>query len=67
LDIDSLALYAGIHLKPHKNFHRLLSKNFPSQFITPSLVKRLSFTPLLTAAATRLGFASGSSEFNFAL
>ena len=28
-DIDSLALYAGIHLKPHKNFHRLLSKKFP--------------------------------------
>ena len=28
-DIDSLALYAGIHLKPHKNFHRLLSKRFP--------------------------------------
>ena len=28
-DIDSLALYAGIHLKPHKNFHRLLSRKFP--------------------------------------
>lgn len=28
-DIDSLELYAGIHLKPHKNFHRLLSKKFP--------------------------------------
>jgi hypothetical protein len=28
-DIDSLARYAGIHLKPHKNFHRLLSKKFP--------------------------------------
>ena len=28
-DIDSLALNAGIHLKPHKNFHRLLSKKFP--------------------------------------
>ena len=28
-DIDSLALYAGIHLKPHKSFHRLLSKKFP--------------------------------------
>ena len=25
-DIDSLALFAGIHLKPHKNLHRLLSK-----------------------------------------
>jgi hypothetical protein len=28
-DIDSLALYAGIHLKPHKIFHRLLSRKFP--------------------------------------
>jgi hypothetical protein len=28
-DIDSLALNAGIHLKPHKNFHRLLSKKIP--------------------------------------
>jgi hypothetical protein len=28
-DVESLRLYAGIHLKPHKNFHRLLSKRFP--------------------------------------
>jgi len=28
-DIESLRLYAGINLKPHKNFHRLLSKRFP--------------------------------------
>ena len=28
-DIESLHLYAGIHLKPHKNYHRLLSKRFP--------------------------------------
>lgn len=28
-DIDSLASYAGIHLKPYKDFHRLLSKKFP--------------------------------------
>ena len=28
-DIESLRLYAGIHLKPHKNFHRLLSQRFP--------------------------------------
>ena len=28
-DIESLRLYAGIHLKPHKNHHRLLSKRFP--------------------------------------
>jgi len=28
-DIESLRLYAGIHLKPHKNFHPLLSKRFP--------------------------------------
>ena len=28
-DIESLRLYAGIHLKPHKNLHRLLSKRFP--------------------------------------
>ncbi len=28
-DIDSLARYAGIHLNPHRNFHRLLSKKFP--------------------------------------
>ena len=27
-DIDSLRLYAGIHLKVH-SFHRLLSKRFP--------------------------------------
>lgn len=28
-DIESLRLYAGIHLKPHGNHHRLLSKRFP--------------------------------------
>jgi hypothetical protein len=28
-DIESLRLYAGMHLKPHKNHHRLLSKRFP--------------------------------------
>ncbi len=28
-DIDSLKLTAGIHLKPHKDFYRLLSKRFP--------------------------------------
>lgn len=28
-DIESLRLYAGIHLQPHKSFHRLLSKKFP--------------------------------------
>jgi hypothetical protein len=28
-DIDMLALYAGIHLKPYGNHHRLLSKKFP--------------------------------------
>jgi len=28
-DIDSLALYAGIHRKKSKNFHWMLSKRFP--------------------------------------
>ena len=28
-DIDSLALYAGIHAKPHGRFHRALAKRFP--------------------------------------
>jgi len=28
-DIESLRLYGGIHLKPYKNYHRLLSKKFP--------------------------------------
>ncbi len=28
-DIESLHLYAGIHTKPHKNLHRLLSNKFP--------------------------------------
>jgi len=28
-DIESLQLYAGIHRKAHKDFHRLLSKRFP--------------------------------------
>lgn len=28
-DIESLALYAGIHLTPHHHYHRLLSKKFP--------------------------------------
>ena len=28
-DIESLRLYAGIHMKPHKNLHRLVSKRFP--------------------------------------
>ena len=29
LDIESLEKNAGIHLKPHRNFHRLLSKKLP--------------------------------------
>lgn len=28
-DIEALKLTAGIHLKPHNDFHRLLSKRFP--------------------------------------
>ena len=28
-DIDSLYLYAGIHNKPYKHYHRLLSRRFP--------------------------------------
>lgn len=28
-DIESLQLYAGLHAKPHKHFHRALSKRFP--------------------------------------
>ncbi len=28
-DIESLQLYGGIHLKPYKQYHRLLSKRFP--------------------------------------
>jgi hypothetical protein len=28
-DIESLRFYGGIHLKPYKNYHRLLSKRFP--------------------------------------
>jgi hypothetical protein len=28
-DIESLRLYAGIHRKAHRHFHRLLSKRFP--------------------------------------
>ena len=28
-DVESLRLYAGIHQKPYKHYHRLLSKRFP--------------------------------------
>jgi hypothetical protein len=28
-DIESLRLYAGIHARPYKGYHRLLSKRFP--------------------------------------
>jgi len=28
-DIDSLAIYAGIHAKPYRNYYRLLSSRFP--------------------------------------
>lgn len=28
-DIDSLQLFAGIHIKTNQNFYRLLSKKFP--------------------------------------
>lgn len=28
-DIESLKNYAGIHRKPHKPYHRLLSRKFP--------------------------------------
>ncbi|MGA2245254.1 MAG: type II toxin-antitoxin system RelE/ParE family toxin [Verrucomicrobiota bacterium] len=29
LDIETLKHFAGIHLKPHRNIYRLLSKKFP--------------------------------------
>ena len=41
-DIESLELYAGIHLQPHKNFHRLLSKLFPFA-IYYSVLKETAF------------------------
>jgi hypothetical protein len=28
-DIESLRLYSGIHRKPYRDYHRLLSKRFP--------------------------------------
>lgn len=28
-DIDGLKITAGIHLQPHRNLHRLLSRKFP--------------------------------------
>ena len=28
-DIESLRLHAGLHSKPYKDYHRLLSKRFP--------------------------------------
>lgn len=28
-DIESLRFYGGIHLKPYKNYHRLLARRFP--------------------------------------
>ena len=28
-DIESLRIYAGIHERPYKNYHRLLSRRFP--------------------------------------
>lgn len=37
-DIDSLALYAGIHRKKSKDFHWMLSKRFPYD-IALSIVK----------------------------
>ena len=33
-DIESLRLYGGIHLKPYKNYHRLLPKLRPSQSLS---------------------------------
>ena len=28
-DIESLRIYGGIHNKPYKNYHRMLSRRFP--------------------------------------
>ena len=28
-DIDALRIYAGLHSKPYRHFHRALSKRFP--------------------------------------
>lgn len=49
LDIESLKAYAGIHLKPHKNYYRLLSKKFPFPFITPLRMTRHLFKQSWTA------------------
>ena len=52
-DIDSLALYAGIHIQVW-GFHRMLSRRFPTRF---TMKWRATFAPYgasWTAAAVRV-------------
>jgi hypothetical protein len=62
-NIELLRLYAGIHLKPHKNFHRLLSGGFPLRFTIPFQTRRLLSTPLWIAGAIRLGSNNDWNNF----
>jgi hypothetical protein len=60
-DIESLRLYAGIHLKPYKNYHQLLSKRFFIRWLT----KRFLSMPLWIAAVIQLGCVSGWTGRNW--
>ena len=42
-DIESLKNYAGIHNKPYKTYHRLLSRKFPFAIFYRVETKRFSF------------------------
>jgi hypothetical protein len=55
-DIDSLHLSAGIHSKPYKHYHRLLSRRFPFAVFYTYERTHFSFMRCWTADAIQRGY-----------
>jgi hypothetical protein len=60
-DIESLVVYAGIHLKV-SGFYRLLSKRFLTQFITTSKAKTYVSGPYWIAGGILFSFVADSGN-----
>ena len=56
-EIDSLALYAGIH-RMDFGFHRLLAKHFPYAFITGSSAAKRWYSECWIVGGTQNGFGT---------
>ena len=68
-DIDSLYFSAGIHSKPYKHYHRLLSRRFPFAVFCTIREDTVSYMRFWTAVAIPLGseddFSSSYLVFAF--